>query len=190
MNRKRSHYARTLLSRVVLAAAVLLPLGGSALAVPSGSNTAEEALILCRRADAMTGEQREEMLARGMELAERAAEVNQRDGLAHFAIVCNLGRKMQASGMGLAQLFRLRRLKRELDTTLELAPNDPDSLVAKGALLLQLPRLLGGDVVEAEKLLRHALDVEPDNGAARCYLAQALSARGVAPEHGMAAPHC
>jgi len=97
---------------------------------------------------------------------------------------------MQASGLGFGQLVRLPRLRRELDVTLELAPDDADSMVAKGALLLQLPRLLGGDATAAEDLLRHAVAIEPDNHTANCYLAQVLIARGAESEARALHSHC
>lgn len=164
------------------AVAALLFCASSALAYPNGSSTAREALALCQRANELSGDEREEVLARGIELAERAVAADAGDALAHFATVCNLGKQMESGGMGLGQLLKLRRLRRELDTTLEMAPDDPDALVAKGALLLRLPRLLGGDRVEAEKLLRRALAAEPHNGTARCYLAHALEEESSAPE--------
>jgi hypothetical protein len=125
-----------------------------------------------------------------MALAERALAADARDARAHFAAVCNLGKLMEIEGLGIGQLFSLRRLKRELDTALELAPGDADALVAKGALLLNLPRLLGGDVDEAEHVLRRAVAAEPDNDEARCYLAQALTARGAEDEARALAAHC
>jgi thioredoxin-like negative regulator of GroEL len=169
---------------------VAVLVASSAAAVPPGSHAAAESLALCNRADSLLGDEREQLLARGMALAEGALSADALDARAHFAAVCNLGKQMEAAGIGLGQLVSLRRLRRELDATLELAPGDADTLVAKGALLLHLPRLLGGDVAEAEGLLRRALAAEPDNGTARCYLAQALSARGAEDEARALAPHC
>jgi hypothetical protein len=54
--------------------------------------------------------------------------------------------------------------------TLALAPNDAEALAAKGALLIRLPRWLGGDRREAELWLRRALAVDPANATARTYL--------------------
>jgi tetratricopeptide (TPR) repeat protein len=76
----------------------------------------------------------------------------------------------------------VRRLRREIDRTLELAPDYSDALVGKGALLLDLPRLLGGDPAEGERLLRAALRVDPDYVDARLKLARALDARGAKAE--------
>lgn len=162
----------------------------AALAVPAGSRAAADSLATCERADALSGDERVEALARGMALAEGALAADARDGLAHFAMVCNLGKQMEDAGLGLGQVLNLRRLRRELEATLELAPDDADALVAKGALLLQLPRLLGGDAVQAEALLRRALAAEPGNGTVRCYLARALNARGAEDEARALRPHC
>ena len=174
-----------------LAATLLLTAVGTATAVPVGSSTAREALTLCERAESLpAGAERDQLLVRGMALAEAAVAADPRDALAHYATVCNLGNQMQASGLGFGQLVRLPRLRRELDVTLELAPDDADSMVAKGALLLQLPRLLGGDATAAEDLLRHAVAIEPDNHTANCYLAQVLIARGAQSEARALHSHC
>jgi hypothetical protein len=174
---------------LVFGAAALM-MAVSAPAVPPGSSDATEALALCKRADTLQGDERDAALAHGMALAESALAADAGDARAHFAAVCNLGKQMESSGIGIGQLLNLRRLRRELDAALALAPGDADALVAKGALLLHLPRLLGGDVEEAEALLRRALVAEPDNDEARCYLAQALSARGAADEARVHASRC
>ncbi len=163
---------------------------GSASAVPAGSPTAAAALATCNRADALSADLRAQALATGMSLAEAALAASRSDALAHFAVVCNLGKQMEDAGLGLGQLFRLRRLRSELDATLALAPGDADALAAKGALLLHLPRFFGGDVAEAEVLLRRAVAAEPDNGTARCYLGRALTARGEAAEASGLLPSC
>jgi hypothetical protein len=176
---------------VALAALVLLSAIGTATAVPVGSSTARESLTLCEQAEGLTaGAERDQLLVRGMALADAAVAADPRDALAHFATVCNLGNQMETAGIGFGQLVRLPRLRRELDLTLELAPDDADAMVAKGALLLHLPRLLGGDVPAAEGLLRHALAVEPDNHTASCYLAQVLIARGADDEARALHSHC
>ena len=173
-----------------LAVFAVLLAGGPAVAVPPGSSTAGEALSLCEGADNLIGDERDQALARGMTLAEEALAADPHDARAHFAKVCNLGKQMESAGIGIGQLVSLRHLRNELDTTLALAPDDADAMVAKGALLLQLPRLFGGDAAQAEDLLRRALAAEPENGTARCYLAQALTARGAQDEAKALAPHC
>jgi len=174
---------------VLLLAAVLLAARPAA-AVPVGSSAAAESLATCEHADDLSGDARAQALARGMTLAEVAAAANPNDGLAHFATVCNLGKQMEMAGIGLGQFLSLRRLRRELDAALDLAPGDADVLATKGALLLNLPRLFGGDAAEAETLLRRALVAEPDNNTARCYLGRALNARGAADEARPLLLHC
>lgn len=178
--------------RWAAAGAALLALlsTGPTAALPSGSETATQSLSLCERADSLSGDARAAALAHGIKLAEKAIAADERDALAHFATVCNLGKQMEMEGLSFGQLFSLRRLRREVDKTLELAPEDADALAAKGALLLRLPRWFGGDAEEAEKLLRRALRSEPDNGTARCYLAKALQARGANEEARALSPHC
>jgi hypothetical protein len=171
-----------------LAAALLLT--GPARAVPPGSSTAAAAIALCEEADGLSGAQRSAALARGMALAEQALAADEHDGRAHFATVCNLGKQMEADGIGFGQLFKLRRLRRSLDAALAASPDDADALAAKGALLLRLPRWFGGDRAEAERLLRRAVAAEPENGTARCYLWQALNARGAQEEARALQAHC
>ena len=162
---------------VVLVLAVALPrLAG---AVPPGSPASIAALKLCKAIDEMADGERDAALERGLAMAEAAAAADSGDARAHFAMVCHLGKRMRRAGVSLRQIADLRRLRREIDLTLALAPGDADVLLAKGALLLKLPRLLGGDATEAEALLRQALTAEPDNTKVRCYLAEAERARGV-----------
>ena len=163
-----------------LIAALLI--AGPAAARPPGAPEAARSLDICESADALAGDARAQALERGMGLAEQALAADEGDGLAHFAIVCNLGKQMEAAGLGIGQLMNLRRLKRAANRSVELAPDDADALAAKGALLLRLPGWLGGDRAEAEQLLRRAVAAEPHNNTARCYLAQALTDRGADDE--------
>src|SRR5205814_1266553 len=92
---------------------------------------------------------------------------------------------LKLRGVGVQSLFGVRRLRREIDRTLELAPDYPDALVGKGELLCELPRLLGGDAAEGERLLRAALRVDPEFVEAHLGLARALAAhrRGFVRTH-------
>jgi hypothetical protein len=147
-------------------------------AVPPGSATADDAYRLCRAAEDETGEARLALLERGYELARAAVDADPRDARAQFALFCTLGRRIADGGIGLASPFEIFRAFRALDTAMDLAPDDPDLAAAKGALLVTLPRLLGGDAAEGEAWLRRALARDPEHGAARRYLADLLSRRG------------
>jgi len=148
---------------------------------PPGSPRANQALAVCLAA-AASPEERRANLARGLALAEEAVAADERDPKAHFAVFCNLGNDLKLRGVALQSLFAMRRLRREIDRTLELAPDYADALVGKGELLLDLPRLLGGDAAEGERLLRAALRVDPDYIDAHLGLARALAARGAGDE--------
>jgi hypothetical protein len=144
-----------------------------------GSPRGLEALALCNFAaeehDAAT---RAALLDRGLALAEQAVESDDGDAAGHFAVFCNLGRRLQQHPISFRNLMSIRRIRHEIDRTLALSPNAPGVLTAKGIMLLELPGLLGGDPPEGERLLRHALEIEPDFTEAREALA----------EHGRAVP--
>jgi hypothetical protein len=158
---------RSLLLAVALALATAPP---ALHALPAGSPQAHESFALCQRAGRSEGPERVEMLTRGLELARGAIEANTQDALAQFALFCNLGRHLQTSGLRVATPFEVFRARRALDDALALAPDDPDVVAAKGALLLELPWLLGGDAEQGERWLRRALDLDPQHDAARAYL--------------------
>lgn len=161
------------------AAALVLLAPALARAVPPGSPESVAALRQCVAVDKLPEADRDAAIDRGLAVAEAIVAADGRDARGHFAIVCYVGKRMQRAGFSIRQISDLRRLKREMDRTLELAPGDADALLAKGALLLRLPRLLGGDVDEAALLLRQALVAEPDNTEARCFLAEAERSQGV-----------
>ena len=182
-SRRREGIRSQPLKRAAAAAAVaLLALArGARAADPPGSPRANQALAVCL-ADAATPAERRANLARGLALAEEAVAADERDPKAHFAVFCNLGNDLKLRGVGVQSLFGVRRLRREIDRTLELAPDYADALVGKGELLCELPRLLGGDAAEGERLLRAALRVDPEFIEAHLGLARALAARGARDE--------
>jgi tetratricopeptide (TPR) repeat protein len=149
---------------------------------PKGSPRADEALALCNKSDdAPTGE-KAALLDRSLALAEEAIAADGADAKAHFAAFCALGHRMELDGAGVRSLLALRRLRQEIDRTLELAPDYSDAMVGKASLLLDAPRILGGDALEAERLLRRALAKDPEYGSARLRLASALADRGARDE--------
>jgi hypothetical protein len=145
----------------------------------TGSERARAAIASCLRAGAEASEQkRDELLTRGLAEAEAAAKESEQDPKAHFAVFCNLGRKLQSEGASLSAVAQIDRMKREIDRALALEPNFVDALAAKGAMLIQLPSLMGGDEAEGEKLIRRAVELAPDHPAARLELAKALAEKG------------
>jgi cytochrome c-type biogenesis protein CcmH/NrfG len=165
---------------VLLGATATLALARAAAAQPSATSATEEAVALCRLA-ADPGPGQVGLLTRGLAIAEAAVRADPGDGRAHFAVFCNLGRRARAVG-GAFHPFEVARALHELDTAVRLAPDDPDVTAAKGAVLVDLPPLLGGDPAAGERWLRRALVLDPHNREARDYLAAALSRRGADEE--------
>jgi len=111
-------------------------------------------------------------------LAERALDVNDEYADAHFALFCSLGEQLRIDGESLTSLLGFRRALRELDRTLELAPDHLDALSSKGTLLVRLPFMLGGDAEKGEQMLRRVVQRDPKAVSARLTLAKIYQARG------------
>ena len=162
--------------RTLVATAVLVGiLAGAARAVPTGQPAALDALALCRAAERLEGAARRQSLDRGLALARAAVAADAGDAAAHFATFCTLGRLVQIRGLDPWRPFEALRALDKLETAVRLAPDDPDVMAAKGATLLLLPRLLGGDPGEGRAWLRRALARDPHHCAAGVYLAAAES---------------
>lgn len=159
---------------VILLVGVMAGRAGAA-TDPPGSPAAEQALALCKAAPVAPPQEQAGLLARGLTLAEQAMAADERDAKAHFALFCNLGRQMQTRGASLANLGLIARLRSAIDRALALVPDYVDALAGKAGVLLRLPRVLGGDPREGERLLRHALEVDPGHAGARLLLAQVLA---------------
>jgi cytochrome c-type biogenesis protein CcmH/NrfG len=139
------------------------------------SNPTAVAWRVCEGDDPSTDKARRlQALERGVRIAEGAIAAEPSNPRAHFALFCNLGRQLEVAGLSWRSLQRLGRLKQTIDTTLALAPDDPDVLVAKGELLRRLPAVLGRDRREAERLFRRALEIAPRHVTGRLFLAQLL----------------
>ena len=116
---------------------------------------------------------------KGQRLGEQAVASDDQSADAHFALFCNLGELMRIDGeMSLSSVMGFRRMIKELDRTLELAPEHLDALSARGTLLVRLPSMLGGDTDKGELLLQHVIAQEPQAVNARLSLAKSYCSRG------------
>jgi cytochrome c-type biogenesis protein CcmH/NrfG len=80
--------------------------------------------------------------------------------------------------MSLSSIMGFRRMMKELDRTLELAPDHLDALSSRGTLLVRLPMMLGGNPDKGELLLQQVIQKEPQAVNARLSLAKSYCQRG------------
>lgn len=152
---------------------------GIGLAEDSAKQLSAQALEQCemgRRASERA--MRLALFERGQALAERAVALDDQYADAHFALFCSLGEQLRIDGENLTSIWGARRALRELDRTLELAPDHLDALSSKGTLLVRLPTLLGGDAQKGELMLRRVVQRDPTAVNARLALARIYAGRG------------
>ena len=140
-----------------------------------------EGMTICESTDRMPASKKQEKLQtldQGLDISEAAVAADPADARAHLALICNLGRQIEIAGLSWRIFSQVRRLQAEADIALELAPDDPDILTTKGQMLRQLPGPLGGNKEVGMKLLRRAVEVQPEHVTARLYLAQAMADDG------------
>jgi tetratricopeptide (TPR) repeat protein len=145
---------------------------------PPGTDTSRQALATCHRGQAASDAEADAILALSLDQADRAVAADSHDALAHFARFCALGEQARRSGASLSSLVKLWAIRDAVDRTLELAPDFTDALHGKGAFLCSVPRLLGGDPKEGERLVRRAIEIDPEYVGARLFLAERLLERG------------
>lgn len=127
---------------------------------------------------ANTRAERIQHFASGQAFGEQAVATDESSPDAHFALFCNLGEQLRVDGESLTSLFGFRRMMKELNRTLELAPDHLDALSAKGTVLTRVPGFMGGDKEKGESLLRHVISREPAAVNARLSLAKSYCAGG------------
>jgi hypothetical protein len=166
-------------STAILIAAITIGGGVAARANELSAERAAEALVACNQTDRLPHADRQQKLdyiGKVVEMGEAAVAADERDARAHLALFCALGKQVELAGISWRALARVQRVKAEADRCVELAPRDPDGLVAKGELLRRLPGPLGGDRSEGIALFKRALAIKPDHVAGRIFLARALAA--------------
>lgn len=168
-----------LLVLIMLISSGILLLPSTTMAESSGGTLPKQALDQCHQG--RLAKDRDTRLAhfqQGQRLGEQAVAEDEGSADAHFALFCNLGELLRIDGETLTSLFGLRRMMKELDRTLEIAPTHLEAISAKGTLLVKLPSLLGGDVKQGERLLEQVIDQAPQAVNARLALARVRCERG------------
>jgi hypothetical protein len=168
---------RTVASLVGAALVLALPLAASA--GQSATDLTTQAMHECVAGqDATVRDVRKEHFERGEALAAQAVALDDGNAAAHFAVVCNLGESLRLDGEKITSVMGLHRLMSEVDRTLALDPNHVNAMATKGNLLMRLPRVLGGDVKEGERLLREVVRRDDNALTSRITLAKTCEARG------------
>ena len=166
---------------------LLILLGCWILAIPSAllAQQSAQPLIQAAMKECNTGRVTQDRTSRvghfekGQALGEQAVALDDRSADAHFALFCNMGELMRIDGeVNITSVMGFRHMTKELDRTLELAPDHLDALSAKGTFLLRLPSMLGGDREKGEKLLLYVLLKAPQSVNARLSLAKTYCADG------------
>jgi tetratricopeptide (TPR) repeat protein len=159
----------------ILILAKTCPGAGTAIE-PPGTPLSNAAISECDAIPDQPRQSNRAALEAALETAERAAELDRNDPKAAFAVFCVLAKLTSLSGFRIGSLFAVHRLHKEIGRALQLFPDYSDALIARGAFLLNLPRLLGGDAREAVRSLQRAVLLEPQRISARLYLAMAYHA--------------
>ena len=99
---------------------------------------------------------------KGLEHGRRAVEVNPDGKEGHFYYMANMGAIAQHKGT-LTSLWKFRKIKQEMDRTLELDPDWPPILLARAQYLMEMPGIFGGDKQEAMSLCQRVIELDPDH---------------------------
>lgn len=141
---------------------------------PSSAQELANKSLACldRGEDILADESRMPQYREGLAYAKQALALDDRNADAHFGLFANQARIMAAEGIA-TNPFNLFTIQRELSRVLELDPNHPDGVAAKGEMLMRLPRLLGGSTREAVIYLRRAIEIDPNAVRPRIELGKA-----------------
>jgi len=103
-----------------------------------------------------------------LKLAEQAVALDPSNAKYHAQVAASCGRLAQASGL-LKQLQYGRRVKKELDATIELNPHEEGALYGLALFYYAAPSILGGDKQKAQDAAELLTKLNPVRG----YLTQA-----------------
>ena len=98
-------------------------------------------MAICRSVDGMGGDAQDKVnrLEAGLQIAEAAVAADANALSAYMGVVCNLGKRLELTGIGLRTLGRVHRMKEAIDRASDLAPDAAEVLIAKGEFLRRLP---------------------------------------------------
>ena len=110
---------------------------------------------------------------KGSEIAQKAIKVDPSNPDTYFYYVANEASLAKSKGI-IGSYFLVRRIKKGINKVLELDPNHTEGIAMKGAVLNSIPGIMGGNVKEAEKLIRKSLLLDPHLTSTKIFLAKNL----------------
>ena len=134
---------------------------------------AEEARVQLDSAEALADEDAGKLACykKSRDLARQAIEIDESNADAHFILFATEGRIALMSGV-IPNPLNLRKAQQRLDRVLEINPDHPHGLAAKGGLYRKLPWALGGSLDKAETYLKRSIEHDPGAIGARIELAK------------------
>lgn len=118
-------------------------------------------------------EEKWDRFAKGSDIAQKAIKADSSNPDAYFYYVANEASLAKSKGI-FGSFFLVKKLKKNVNKVLELNPNHIEGIALKGAILNSIPGIMGGDVKEAESLLRKALSMDPHLTSTKIFLAKNL----------------
>jgi tetratricopeptide (TPR) repeat protein len=112
-----------------------------------------------------------ELFTRAQTIAESLLKLNDCNADAHCWWAVARGRVGQTRGV-MNSLFMVPELKRELNRTLELDPNNRTAYDVYGVMFYELPGIVGGDLNKSEEYLKKGIDIAPNYTLLRLDLAK------------------
>jgi len=136
-----------------------------------GADLTAKALSLLDAAEAEPIKDRKiEAYKKCRDVAREAVALDETNADAHFILFATEGRLQLIKG-AVPNPISLYKVQGRLDHVLELDPQHPAGLAAKGGMYRQLPWALGGDLDKAEQYLKRAIERDPNSIGARIELA-------------------
>jgi len=120
-----------------------------------------------------TSEIKWDRFKKGSKIAKKAIESAPSDPNAYFYYVANEASLAKCKGI-IGSYFLVKRIKKGINKVLELDPNHTEGIAMKGAVLNSIPGIMGGDVKEAEILIRKSLLLDPHLTSTKIFLAKNL----------------
>ncbi len=108
---------------------------------------------------------------KGIKYGSQAIEANPEGKEGHLYYMANLGTHARIRGVW-AAIMKFPEIKKEMDRALELDPNYPEALVARGQFLREMPGIFGDKEEEVLQLYQRAIESNPRFIVVHFYLAE------------------